>query len=90
MSPNDVPLEAIFFLVQASKNQIKPIHDKEEIIRKLLSCLVRPFITSDWWEKMLTLVGNIAREVPCYDLHFDKSGKVVDVLADELIRQRDH
>jgi len=27
----------------------------------------------------------MAREVPCYTLQFDKSGEVIDVLADELL-----
>ena len=36
---------------------------------------------------MLTLLEQIASEVRCYDLYFDKSGKIVDVIADELANQ---
>lgn len=82
VSPKSAPLKAIMFLNQSGDNNLRPIHIKQEIIGKLLSCLVRPFITSDWWEKMLTLIGTIVHEVPCYHLYFDKSGRIVDVLQE--------
>ena len=47
---------------------------------ELLSCVVRPVVTADWWEKTLALVGRIAAEVPAYRLRFDLSGGVVDLL----------
>jgi hypothetical protein len=37
-----------------------------------------------WWNKTLDLVSEIVREVPCYELIFDKSGKVVKLLEDEF------
>ena len=73
-------LRAIMFLEQAPENQLAPLDDRQAILRKLLACLIKPFITTDWWEKTLTLVEQIAREVDCYTLRFDKSGRVVDVL----------
>jgi hypothetical protein len=82
VSASSVSLGAIMFLQQAKKNTLVPVDDKQDIIRNLLSCLVKPLVTADWWEKMLTLVGNIAREVPCYDLYFDRSGRVVDVIQE--------
>ena len=44
---------------------------------RLLPCLIKGLVTTDWWEKMLTLVEKIATEVPCYVLRFDRSGNVV-------------
>jgi hypothetical protein len=85
VSANSPPLKAILFLEKAPENRLVHLNDKKVVIRKILSCLVRPLMTADWWEKMLNLVENIAREVPCYDLYFDKSGKIVDILANELI-----
>jgi len=85
VSANSAPLRAIMFLEQASKNHLIPLNDKKKVIKKLLACLIKPLVTSDWWEKMLTLVEKMAQEVPCYTLQFDKSGGVVDVLADELL-----
>jgi hypothetical protein len=35
---------------------------------------------ADWWQKTLALVAAIVREVPCYVMEFDKSGKVADQL----------
>ena len=37
-------------------------------------------MTADWWEKTLDLVEQMALELPCYVLRFDKSGEVVGVL----------
>jgi len=85
VSSSSAPLTAIMFLEQASKNHLIPIDDKKEVVIKLLACLIKPLVTPDWWEKMLTLAEKMAREVPCYTLQFDKSGKVVDVLDDELL-----
>lgn len=51
-----------------------------EIVRRLLPCLVRPFESKDWWGKVLALLAGIADAIPCYILHFDKTGGVVDVV----------
>jgi radical SAM protein with 4Fe4S-binding SPASM domain len=84
VSGNSAPLNALMFLEQAAENCLIPLEDKKEIIRKLLGCLIRPLVTTDWWEKMLTLVEQIANEVPCYRLQFDKSGEVVSLLEQEF------
>lgn len=84
ISANSAPLKAIFFLEHAGENRLIAHNDKKEVIVKLLACLIKPLITADWWNKMLTLVGKMAREVPCYTLQFDKSGEVVEVLENLL------
>ena len=38
-------------------------------------------ISADWWHKSPGVVEQIAREVPCYILRFDKSGAVVGLLC---------
>jgi len=80
VSPNFAPLKAILFLEQARENRLIPLDDKKEVVRKLLACLIKPLVTAEWWKKMFTLVERIAQEVPCYSLHFDKSGRIVDLL----------
>ena len=77
VSADSAPLRAIMFLEQASKNRLIPLNDKKAVVKKLLACLIKPLVTADWWEKMLTLVGKMAKEVPCYTLQFDKSGEVL-------------
>ncbi len=85
VSPSSAPLNAIMFLEQAPENRIIPVDDRKEITRRLLACLIKPFETTDWWDKTLSLVEKMTREVPCYVLKFSKSAEVVDLIADELI-----
>ena len=82
VSPSAAPLTAILFLEQAPQNRLTPIHDTKEAARRLLATLIKPFETTDWWEKTLTLVEHVAREAACYRLQFDKSGAVVELLDD--------
>jgi hypothetical protein len=82
VSPNSSLLKGVFFLNKAKENRIDPLADKNEIVRKLLACLVRPLVTSDWWDRMLELVEDIASQVPCYELYFDRSGAIVPLLRE--------
>lgn len=80
VSADAAPLKAILFLRQDRENRLIPIDHKQEIIKRLLACLIKPLGTADWWEKMLALVSTMAHEVPCYTLHFNKDGGVIDLL----------
>ena len=82
VSANSAPLKAFLFLEKADENRLIRIDNKKDAITKLLECMIRPLVTKEWWEKMLTLAEKMANEVPCYTLKFDKSGRVVDVLED--------
>jgi MoaA/NifB/PqqE/SkfB family radical SAM enzyme len=80
VSPAGAPLRAILFLEKASANELIPVADKVERLGQVLSHVVKPLVTADWWEKTLALAEKIAAEVPAYRLRFDTSGRVVDVL----------
>jgi hypothetical protein len=80
VSADYAPLKAILFLKQDRVTRLIPIDRKQEISRRLLACLIKPLGTADWWERMLDLVDQMAREVPCYSLHFTKDGGVIDLL----------
>ena len=80
VSAASAPLAAIFFLRKSSENRLALIAKKRDIASTLLSCLIKPMATLGWWENALALIEGIGRNVPCYDLFFDKSGKIVDVL----------
>jgi MoaA/NifB/PqqE/SkfB family radical SAM enzyme len=80
VSPAGAPLQAILFLEQAPTNELIPIDDMSERLGQVLSHVVKPLATADWWEKTLDLAGEIAAEVPAYRLRFDTSGQVVDLL----------
>lgn len=82
VSSNSAPLQAIMYLEQASTNQLIPLTDKRERLSLVLSHMVRPLVTGDWWEKMLDLAGHIAAQVPAYRMRFDKSGRIVDQLKE--------
>ena len=80
VSPNSAPLQAILFLHQAPTIGAEPLGEKASVVRKLLGCLVRPLVTADWWEKMLTLTEDLTRDVPAYRLDFTRDGNPADVL----------
>jgi hypothetical protein len=81
VSPNSAPLRAIMFLEQAKENRLIPIDDAKEIMMgRLLTRVIKPLADADWWDKTLTLLEEMAHQVPCYIVRFDMSGEVVDLL----------
>ena len=80
VSPASAPLRAMLFLDKAETNELVPIMDKMQRLGHLLSHVIKPLVTADWWDKTLTLAEEVADEVPAYRLRFDKSGRVVDLL----------
>jgi MoaA/NifB/PqqE/SkfB family radical SAM enzyme len=80
VSAASAPLAAIFFLHKSSENRLSQVAKKRDITSTLLSCLIKPMATPGWWENTLALIEGIGRNVPCYDLFFDKGGKIVGVL----------
>jgi hypothetical protein len=88
VSSNSAPLRAILFLEQARENRVVSLRDKREVTRRLLPRLVRPLVTTDWWDKTFSLAEKIIDDVPCYSLRFDKSGRVVELLV-RLLQEGD-
>ncbi len=80
VSPNSAPLRAILYLDKAPTNELIPIESRKERFSTALNYVVRPMVTADWWDKILTLTDRMAAEVPAYRLRFDKSGAVADLL----------
>ena len=80
VSPGSSPLAAVFFLKQHRENRILPIIDRRKSVKSILACLIKPHVTTGWWKEMLALVDALVREVPCYTLYFNKSGRVVNLL----------
>jgi len=78
VSPDSAPLRAIFFLEKADKVQIVRLTDRKVAVAKLLAFLIKPLVTADWWEKILSVIEDLVRVVPCYILRFDLNGQVVD------------
>ncbi len=84
VSPASAPLRAVFFIEKAPDNRLVRLTGAGDIMKRFLSCIIKPFVTTDWWESQLSLVEHIIQEVPCYILRLDKSGKVVQVLEEFL------
>ena len=82
VSPGSAPLRAVFFLRQAKENRIERVDDPKAVLRDFLPRLVRPLVSAEWWEAALALAEDIVREVPFFDLFFDKSGAVVESLEE--------
>jgi len=86
VSPGSAPLRAVFFLRQAGTNRLERVDDPKAILRDFLPRLVRPLVSADWWERALALAEDVVREVPFYNLWFDKSGAVVEALEEFVER----
>lgn len=76
VSPESVPLQAILFISKDNENFVVPLKTKKDILLRLLECLIVPVATSDWWRKIFDLFDNIIAEIPCYELHFNKTGGI--------------
>lgn len=81
VSAGSAPLSAILFLEKADANRLVPVARGIETARLLSQHVVKPLVTADWWEKILTLIENMAQEVPAYRLEFDKSGRMADAIG---------
>jgi MoaA/NifB/PqqE/SkfB family radical SAM enzyme len=87
VSAASAPLAAICFLRKSRQNRLIPLKSGKKAMGELLSCLIKPLVTADWWQKTLALVEAIVREVPCYVMESDNSGKIAGQLED-LVRAR--
>jgi len=79
-------LKALFFLNKSKENRIEPIEDRKEITTRILDHIVKPLVTPDWWDKMITLAYDISREIPCYELYFNKQDGIVSVIDGLLFK----
>ncbi|HTY08699.1 MAG TPA: hypothetical protein VMF29_06000 [Candidatus Edwardsbacteria bacterium] len=80
ISAGHAPLRAMFFLKQSRNNRISRIGNTDEVLKRLLPLVIRPLADAGWWEKTLDVLESLAACVPAYELEFDKSGKIIEVL----------
>ena len=84
VSAGSAPLSAICFLEKAQANRLVPVTKGISTARRLVQYVVKPLVTADWWEKVLALIEDMAREAPAYRLQFDKSGRINDTIREIL------
>ena len=65
------------WLHQKNCNEIMELKDKKVIWKYMLGVLVKSVTTAAWWEKEIDILGRLIGEVPCYAMHFDRSGGIV-------------
>lgn len=85
VSPESAPLQAVLFLQKAGHSALVRMTDRKEIWFRLLTTLIKPMVTAEWWQKELDRLEQIINDVPCYTMFFDKGGDIVNGLV-ELTR----
>jgi radical SAM protein with 4Fe4S-binding SPASM domain len=80
VSGAEAPVKAILFLRQDNHNELVRLTDRQEIWKGLLATLIKSMVTAQWWQKEMDVLEKIVDEVPCYVMHFDKSGGIVPEL----------
>ncbi len=80
VSPDVVPINAVFFLNKSRDNKIEPATQFESM-RKFLECSIKSLVTKEWAENAISLSESLAKRVPCYNLYFDMSGEVVELVT---------
>jgi hypothetical protein len=75
-------LMGIFILKHAQVNLITPLSDQSEILKQLLSTMYRPVMTKSWWMREVSVLDRLVKEVPVYEMHFDKSGQIIPMLEE--------
>jgi len=79
VAPDRVPLKAIFFLNQAKENKIEKAEGLDAF-KRLYGCTIKALVTGRWAKKALDICQELSREVPCYDLYFDKTEGVISTI----------
>ena len=87
VSATAAPLRAILFLQQDLRNAIVPMTDRRDAWKGLLATLIRSTVTAEWWQKEIDVLEQIIRDVPCYTMHFDRTGGIVPELI-KLVNAR--
>lgn len=76
-SPESAPLSRLYFLSKSDHNYVQPLTPPEAAVR-LLVCCFPPFYDQDGMGYTLELLGQVASEIPCYELGFVPDAGVVD------------
>ena len=79
VAPDRVPLEAILFLNQAKENKVERTEGLEAF-KRLYGCTIKALVTERWTKNALDICQDLSREVPCYNLHFDKTEGVISTI----------
>lgn len=73
-------LNGIFFIAPSDNNKILRSEDSKYNIYQLISFIIKPMVTRQWWNSNFGLIESIAKKIPCYHLWFDKKGEIADLI----------
>ena len=76
------PLKAILFLEKSKHNSIQKMDNKNMIFQKLITSVVRSFLTREELNSTLNTLEAIVNETKCYKIKFDLSGEICDLIKD--------
>jgi len=79
VSPRGAPLRAIFFLHHAPRNAVTPARPADAACRLLVQSFPS-FYDPAGMAFSLGFLGELAKEVPCYDLDFVPDGGAVELI----------
>ena len=79
VSADNAPLAGLFILRQDSQNALRPMRGVE-VVANLVARVFKSIYTPELWQRQLAFFEDVAANVPSYELSFDRSGKVKDVL----------
>jgi hypothetical protein len=76
-SPDSTPVERIYFIQHAPKNYVEELTPADATARLLVRCFP-PFYDKAGMEFTLDFLGQIAQEMPCYELGFVPDAGIID------------
>ncbi|MBD3386649.1 hypothetical protein GF407_17230 [candidate division KSB1 bacterium] len=89
VSPAHAPLFGIFILQKSDRNHIGLIKNQQQRFHSIMECIIRPFVTLSWWDKVIPLIHRLGQNVPVFQIEFTQDGKIVKFLQ-ELIEHTEH
>jgi len=81
IDPITARLRAVCFIEKSETNRAILLTDRQEILRRLIPCLVKPFTDAEWWNMTLTMIDLLVQQVPIYRLPFNHSGRIAEILS---------
>jgi len=87
VSSLNVPLKAIFFLEKSSRNCIIKIHEKKLLVPRIIQAMVKPFLFAGEWDRSLSIIEDLIRQVGWYSLKFNLSGNITNHIFNVLKEQ---
>lgn len=78
-SPASAPLEKLYFIAHAPRNQVTPLTKAEAATRLLVRCFP-PFYDRQGMDNILELISRIVAKIPAYDLGFVPDQSLVDFI----------